>query len=207
MSTITGYSRVGTDFLHGLMQRRSVAVTALAEPGPNADELQQMLAAAARVPDHGMLEPWRFLVIEGEARQRAGALLAEAYEIERTDLEPEKRKKFKDIMARVFSYAPVVVIVISTADPAAKVPEWEQQLSSGAVCMNLLHAADALGFGAVWLTGWAAYSARAHAVLGLSVGEKVSGIIHIGSVREQPAERRRPDLAIKTAWWEPPAGR
>lgn len=186
------------------MRRRSVALTAFAEPGPNADELQQMLTVAARVPDHGMLEPWRFLVIEGEARRQAGALLAEAYEIERTDLEPEKRRKFKEIMARVFSYAPVVVIVISRADPAAKVPEWEQQLSSGAVCMNLLHAADALGFGAVWLTGWAAYSPRAHAVLGLDNGEKVSGIIHIGSVREQPAERRRPDLEAKTAWWEPP---
>ena len=205
MSTITDYSDGDTGFLHALTERRSVAVTALAEPGPNAAQLQQMLGVAARVPDHGMLEPWRFLLFEGEARHQAGGLLAEVYESERTDMDPEKRKKFKDIMTRVFAYAPLVVIVISRADPAAKVPEWEQQLSSGAVCMNLLHAASALGFGAVWLTGWAAYSPGAHAVLGLRVGEKISGIIHIGSMRERPAERRRPDVEALTTRWKPPA--
>ena len=115
-----------------------------------------MLAYACRAPDHGMLEPWRFIVIEGDARHRASERLAACYAIENAGMEPGKLEKFTAIMARIFSAAPVVVIVVSRTDRDAKIPVFEQELSAGAVCMNLLTAAHAMGFAANWVTGFAA---------------------------------------------------
>jgi nitroreductase len=160
-----------------------------------------MLAYACRAPDHGALEPWRFIVIEGDARRSASERLSQCYAIENAGMEASKLEKFTAIMARVFCAAPVVVIVVSRPDRNAKIPVFEQELSAGAVCMNLLTAAHAMGFGANWVTGFAAQSEGARVALGVAAGEKIAGVIHIGTARERPAERKRPDLDAITARW------
>jgi nitroreductase len=184
-----------------LESRRSVGVGLIGEPGPSEAELRRMLAYACRAPDHGALEPWRFIVIEGEARRRASERLSECYVIENAGMEASKLEKFAAIMARVFCAAPVVVIVVSRPDRNAKIPVFEQELSAGAVCMNLLTAAHAMGFDANWVTGFAAYSEGARAILGAAAGEKIAGVVHIGTARERPAERKRPDLDAITVRW------
>jgi nitroreductase len=150
-----------------------------------------MLTVAARVPDHGKLVPWRFVVIEGEARGRLGAIAAEAYEADHPGGQPEalatERERFRQ--------APVVVAVVSNVVPHAKIPDWEQLLSAGAVCMNLLNAVNALGFGGSWLTGWTAFDRRILDALGLKPGERLAGFIHIGTPKELPTDRPRPDLS------------
>lgn len=191
----------GEAALRMLETRRSVGNMFLAAPGPNADELERMLTIAARVPDHGRLEPWRFLLFEGEARGEVGRLLSEAYRADHHFWEPEKLEKFAGAVGRLFGYAPLVVLVVSKPDVFAKVPVREQEASAAAVCMNLLNAAHAYGFGATWLTGWSADSPAAGKVYGLEDGEKVIGIVHIGTPTEHPAERPRPDLGRIAKRW------
>lgn len=191
----------GEALLRLLEERRSVGMTALAEPGPDASELRRMLTIAARVPDHGGLEPWRFVVIAGEARKRASKAAAKLYADENIAMDAEKREKFSVIVGRSLTYAPVIVLVVSRSDAAARIPVWEQELSAGAVCMSLLHAAQALGYGATWLTGWAAYSPGMHALFGLSGAEKIAGIVHIGTTRDVPGDRKRPDIDAITTYW------
>jgi nitroreductase len=193
------------DWLAMMERRRSVSAMGLTEPSPSADELERLLGIAARVPDHAILEPWRFIVIEGQARMEAGTLLGEAYRAGNPGMEAAKREKFAGIMSRLFSYAPVAVIVVSRPKPDTMIPLWEQELSAGAACMNLLHGAHAHGFGAIWVTGWAATEPAAVRILGIGEGEKVAGIIHIGTPREVPPDRPRPDLAARVSRWTAPA--
>jgi len=150
-----------------------------------------MLTVAARVPDHGKLVPWRFILIEGEARQRLGDILAETFQADNpgadaTTVAAERER---------FSKAPLVVAVVSRAVPHVKIPEWEQVLSAGAVCMNLLNAATALGYGASWLSGWACFDRRVLDALGLAPNERIAGYVHVGTAKEKPADRDRPKLA------------
>ena len=177
--------------LSRLQQRRSVAAHRLGDPGPDAAELQTLLTVAARVPDHGRLVPWRFLILQGEARHRIGEVIAAAFRADDPRGDAEKLSFEKNRLAR----APLVIAVVSRAQPHVKIPEWEQVLSAGAVCMNLLHAAHALGYGASWITEWYAYDRRVLDALGLDPGERIAGFVHVGSVVEQPAERARPDLS------------
>jgi nitroreductase len=176
--------------LDRLQTRRSVPPRWLGEPGPSAEELQTLLTVAARVPDHGRLTPWRFILIEGEARHRMGETLANAFKTDNPDADADKVAAERDR----FTLAPLIVAVVSRASPHMKIPDWEQVLSAGAVCMNLLNAATALGYGAVWLTGWAAYDRRVLDTLGLAPEERIAGFIHLGTSKEKPAERARPDL-------------
>jgi nitroreductase len=189
--------------IEALEARRSVPAAGLSEPGPTPVELERLLAIAARVPDHAMLVPWRFIVIEGEARRALGALLAEAYRAGNAQMAPEKREKFAGIMSRLFP-APLAVVVVSRPNRETMIPVVEQELSAGAVCMNLLHGARALGFSGIWVTGWAANDARALAHIGLREGERVAGIVHIGTAADVPAERPRPDVAALTTRWSAP---
>lgn len=191
----------GEALLSLLEARRSAGMTALTEPGPSDSELRRILGIAARVPDHGGLEPWRFIVLKGEARRRAGEAVSQLYAAENTAMEPERREKFTAIMGRSLTYAPAVVLVVSRIDTNARVPVWEQELSAGAVCMNLLIATRALGFGATWLTGWAAYSPGVAGLFGLTENERIAGLIHIGTAKEMPGERKRPDLDAITTYW------
>lgn len=176
------------NLLKGLHHRRSTPSRLLTEPGPDADQLMQILACAVRAPDHGKLVPWRFLSIQGSSRQRLGDLLAER-SLERN---PAASPAVIDKDRQRFSYAPLIVAVIARLTPGHKVPEQEQLLSGGAVCLLVLQAADALGFGAQWLTGWAAYDPVISSHLGLGEHERVLGFIHIGTAKEPTVERERP---------------
>lgn len=182
------------DTLRLMAERRSTKFAFLTEPGPNAAELETLLRLAARAPDHGKLGPWRFIVIEGEARARAGEALAACIagdpDVAADRLEFERKR---------FLSAPVCVVVVSTAAPHAKIPEWEQQLSAGAVAYGLLLAAHAMGFAGCWLTEWVAYDARARAVLGLAAHERIAGLVFMGSAAAPALERARPDAASRTS--------
>lgn len=166
-----------------LARRRSTKVVHFAEPGPSGAELDALLRLAARVPDHGKLGPWRFVVIEGEGRVRAGEKLAGVC----------ADAQSAEIARNTFLRAPLCVMVVSTAAAHAKIPEWEQQLSAGAVCYALLIAAHAMGYGGCWLTGWPVYDTRARAALGLTERERVAGFMHLGTPTETPTERVRAD--------------
>lgn len=182
-----------------LATRRSVAAKLLEEPGPDSQTLRAILTIAARVPDHGKLAPWRFIVFRGEARDAAGAVVSGVAEATGRACDPEEER------AR-FLRAPVVVAVVSRAAPHPKIPEWEQVLSAGAVCLNLIHAAAAHGFRANWLTEWFAYDRTALAALGVGDDERVAGFVHIGTSDLQPADRDRPDIdAIVTEFGVPVA--
>lgn len=178
------------DTLNLLATRRSVPPQLLAEPGPTDAELDRLLTVAARVPDHGKLAPWRFLVITGEARVRFGETIAAAFRADDPEADAARIASEANRLAR----APVVVAVVSAARPHGKIPEWEQVLSAGAVCMNLIVAANAAGFGTVWLTEWLAYDRRILDALGLAPDERLAGFIHIGRSDERPADRPRPAL-------------
>jgi len=171
-----------------LLSRRSGSAKAMAEPGPSKKQLADILKAAARAPDHGKLFPWRFLVIEGKGRGRAGDILAEVMEAE-----GERDKQVEEERGR-FLRAPLVVAVISAAREQHKIPVWEQELSAGAVCQNLLIAATASGFVAQWVTEWYAYHPVIKERLGLKAGERIAGFIYIGTAKDELEERPRPDM-------------
>lgn len=179
-----------------LATRRSVPAFQMCEPGPSTAELEQILTLAVRVPDHGKIAPWRFVVYRGADRARIGeALLAMALK-----KNPELSEEMIGVERARFTRAPVVIGVISTAGPHVKIPEWEQLMSAGAVCLNLLMAANAHGYVSNWLTEWFAYDEKAHPLLGIRPGEKVAGFIHIGSTTFPVTERPRPALSDVVTW-------
>lgn len=181
-----------------LLTRRSAKPALLREPGPTPDELQQILTAAARVPDHKKLVPWRFVVFEGEARAKFGEVLAETCAAEETN--PPSPVRLDTERARL-TRAPVVVAVISRVVPNPAAPEWEQILSAGASCFNLCLAANALGYGTAWITEWYSYSPGVRKALGLADNERVAGFIYIGTETEKQPDRERPALSdIVTRW-------
>src|SRR5262249_9541791 len=156
--------------------RRSIKPVELAGPGPSEGELETLLTIAARVPDHGKLVPWRFIVFEGEARLAAGDAIAAAFRDKHPDAKPEHVEAERRRLAR----APLVIAVVSRAGPHVKIPEWEQVLSAGAAAMNLVLAAHALGYAASWITEWYAYDRGVLARLGLNESERIAGFVHIG---------------------------
>lgn len=171
-------------------RRRSVPPVQLAAPGPDAEQLQTLLTIAARVPDHGKLAPWRFIVFEGDGRDRAGEIIAAVH----ARREPEAKPERLALERRRLSLAPAVVAVVSRAAPHVKIPEWEQLMSAGAVAMNLVVAANALGFVTAWLTEWFSYDAEVAAALGLAPQERFAGFVHIGRPTVAVEDRVRPDL-------------
>lgn len=181
-----------------LTTRRSTPSRLLAAPGPDQATLEAMLAEAVRVPDHGKLAPWRFLLVRGAARQRLGDLLA----ARRLELEPVAADAVVEKDRRRFSHAPLVVVAVGRLDPDHRIPVQEQLLSGGCVCFSLLLAAHARGFGAQWLTGWAAYDRAIAGRLGLGEHEHVLGFIHIGTAAEAVPERPRPDARDLTSDWD-----
>jgi len=182
------------EVLEFLALRRSTSAVALSEPPPSADELAALLRVAARAPDHGKLAPWRFIVLE-PATKSVFAERLEALARSRGD----ERAVAKLAKLRI---PPLGVAVVSRA-VATEIPEWEQELSAGAVCTTLLYAAQALGYGANWITDWYAYDEEAKAILGLSAGENVAGFIFMGTSKEPPLERERPDVDSLTTAWKP----
>lgn len=179
-----------------LASRRSIPAFQMGAPGPGKAEVEEMLKFACRVPDHGKLAPWRFIVYRGEERARISAELKAMALAAKPDLSDEMIKVEETRLTR----APVVVAVVSKAAPHFKIPEWEQLMSAGAVCLNLLMAANALGYASNWLTEWYAFDERAYPLLGVKPGEKIAGFIHIGTATVPPTERPRPELAEIVTW-------
>ena len=171
-----------------LTSRRSVKPIELNGPGPTAAELATLLTVASRVPDHGKLTPWRFIVFEGDARLKAGETIAAVFRDKRPDATPDQVEHEKRRLAR----APLVIAVVSRAAPHVKIPEWEQVLSAGAAAMNLVTAAHAHGYVASWLTEWYAYDRRVLDALGLAPHERITGFVHIGRPSKPSEDRPRP---------------
>jgi len=179
------------DALELLKTRRSVKPREMTGPGPSPAEVETILTIGARVPDHGKLAPWRFIIFEGDARLRAGEVIASVFarktpNASAADIEVEKRR---------LTDAPLVIGIVSLTKPHPKVPPWEQELSAGASAMNVVTAATALGYGACWLTGWFAFDRDVLNGLGLKADEKLAGFVHIGSVSKPSADRPRPVLS------------
>lgn len=178
-----------------LSRRRSAAPELLAPPGPGPAELEAILRIGARAPDHRRVFPFRFILFEGEGRERAGIVLGDAFRANEPDAAPEKAA-FEQ--AR-FMRAPLVIAVVSKVDRTHRTPEWEQVLTAGAVCQNLLLAASAFGFGAAWITEWYGYDRRVLAGFGLEAEERIAGFVYVGTAKESLKERLRPDVAALTS--------
>ncbi len=172
-----------------LLSRKSGSAKTMKGPGPNADQLRRILAAGARVPDHGKLTPWRFIVFEGEGRARMGAILAEAIAGEK-DTSSDRIEQERGRFLR----APVIIGVVSRARELLPIPVWEQQLSAGAVCMTMVIAAHSMGFVANWITEWCAYHPKVLERIGLKPTERVAGYIYIGHPDVPLEDRPRPSL-------------
>ena len=184
-------NRPAPDTIDLLLTRRSGSAKAMTGPGPSKDQIETILAAAMRVPDHGKLFPWRFIVFEEEGRRRMGELLVEAIR----ETEPQATHERLDMERHRFLRAPVVIGVVSRTREQIPIPEWEQILSAGAVCQTMLIAAHALGFVANWLTEWPAYHPIVKERLGLKPGERIAGFIYVGTSAVPLEERVRPDKA------------
>src|ERR1700735_1266136 len=180
-----------TDAIKLLTTRRSFKPVELLGPAPSPAEIDTLLTVASRVPDHGKLTPWRFIVFEGAARQKAGDAIAAAFKVKYPDAKPDQVEFERGRLSR----APLVVAVVSRAGPHVKIPEWEQVLSAGAAAMNLVHAAHALGYGASWITEWYAYDRGVLDALGLAPHERIVGFVHIGRPPGVPEDRPRPALS------------
>jgi nitroreductase len=174
-----------------LETRRSTPAFQMSEPGPSRGEIMEMLTIASRVPDHGKLAPWRFIVYTGAERERISLELARVAMAAKPDMGEDMVQVEKTRLTR----APVVIAVVSRAAPHVKIPEWEQVLSAGAACLNLTMAAHALGYASNWLTEWFAFDQSVYPLLGVKAEEKVAGFIHIGTRKMHPGERARPDLS------------
>jgi nitroreductase len=185
-----------------LSSRRTVPSVLLDDPGPNADTIDALIKIAARVPDHGKLAPWRFIVYDKAVRAATNAWLVErAGQLsDHGATGPEAEK------ARRFAHAPTVIGIVSSPRDHPKIPLWEQQLSAAAVCLNLIHAAHAHGFSAQWLTDWFSYDADAADFLGAKDNERFAGFIHIGTPSVAPSERDRPDTIALTTHWRQTEG-
>ena len=176
------------DAIELLKTRRSVKPREMSGPGPSPTELETILTIGARVPDHGKLAPWRFIVFEGDARTRAGEAIAGVFARKNPDASPAEI----DVEKRRLADAPLVIGVVSLTKPHPKVPPWEQEMSAGASAMNIVTAATALGFGACWLSGWFSFDRDVLDAFGLKADEKLAGLIHIGTVSKASEDRPRP---------------
>ncbi len=186
-----------TSLLAFLKSRKSASAKSMGGPGPSADQLVEILAIATRVPDHGKLAPWRFVVFEGEARRKVGGVFAERW----AELNPSHGPDTLAFQAGLFLRAPLVIAVVSTAAVHPKIPVWEQQMSAAAVCFNLELAAMALGFDVQWQSDWVAYDQSAKAAIGLHPHENVAGLIYVGKTTLPLEDRPRPEVANLVTHW------
>jgi nitroreductase len=180
-----------------LQSRKSASAKAMEEPGPARDVIGRLLQMAVRVPDHGKLAPWRFIVFDGVARNAVGEAFAKRW----AAAHPEHGADSLAFQRGLFLRAPVVIAVVSTATPHVKIPVWEQQMSAGAVCFNLELSAAAHGFDVQWQTDWVAYDEAAKAAMGLEEGENIAGLVYIGTSTVALEDRPRPDAAALTTYW------
>lgn len=188
-----------TSLLSHLTTRRSGKPRDLAAPGPDLDQLREMVRIATRTPDHGKLAPWRFVIVPNAQRETLATLLADAYRAEK----PETGRLEIEAMLQFARQAPALIVALSSPRES-HIPRWEQELSAGAATMNLMHAAHALGFAAGWLTGWATYNETVRDAFG-SGDERIVGFVFIGTPSRELDERPRPALEDVLSIWQPPA--
>ncbi|WP_262694292.1 nitroreductase family protein [Kordiimonas aquimaris] len=181
-----------------LMTRRSVRTRDMASPGPDHNAIKKILAAGMRVPDHGKLAPWRFIVLTGPERAKLGKAIQDGM-----IAEFESSPKVAEKMSGYATQSPALIIAIYSPNDSRPIPEWEQQLSTGAACQNMIIAATALGYAAQWLTGWASYSKYVAKALQMKPKEKIAGFMFFGDHTENPKERPRPDPEDHTIWGWP----
>ena len=181
-----------------LATRRSAKPRDMVAPGPDAGQLRQILEAAMRVPDHGKLNPWRFVIVEAGQRPAFADLLQDAYRAEK----PDAGRLELEAMAQFAHQAPVMVAILSTPTENSKIPPWEQRLSAGAACMNLLLATHAAGFVGSWLTGWPAYNGAVLASLGGAPTDRIAGFLFLGSPSRPLEERPRPAYEAVVSTWK-----
>lgn len=179
-----------------LATRRSGKPRDLAAPGPSAAQLAEMCAIACRTPDHGKLAPWRFVIVAPEQRAALATLLLDAYRADR----PEAKRLELESIEQFAHQAPALVVALSAPRTDSQIPLWEQELSAGAACMNLLHAAHAMGFAGGWLTTWAAFNDHVRDAFG-AAPERIAGFMFIGTPSRPLEERPRPDLATTVTAW------
>ena len=183
-----------------LLSRRSILARMMEGPGPDDADLRRILRTGLRVPDHGRLTPWRFIVIRGEAREKLGGVLAETFERKNPDAIDEQIEIERERLTR----APVVVAVVSKVVKEHKIPEWEQILSSGAACQTMLIAALSMGYAAQWITEWYAYDPDVKAALGVGAEDRIAGFLYLGHEAAEPTERMRPEYDDIVSEWTPP---
>lgn len=180
-----------------LQTRRSVKPAELTLPCPTGEQIKTLMTVASRVPDHGKLAPWRFVVFEGAARGSAGEIVATVFKTDNPDAEASR----VEIERTRFTRAPLVIAVVSRAVTHPKIPEWEQVLSAGAATMNLVTATHALGFAANWITEWYGYDRRVLQAFGLEPTERIAGFVHIGTAARPPEDRPRPELSAIVSYF------
>jgi nitroreductase len=183
-------NQLGTDCVTLLLSRRSGSAKAMTGPGPTPEQLRQILTIGSRVPDHGKLAPWRFIVFEGEGRARMGEILVEVVQQAEQSASPERLEMERNRFLR----APVVIGVVSRVREAIPIPEWEQIMSVGASCMSIVIAAHSMGFVANWITEWCAYHPLVRERIGLRSGERIAGFVYMGKSTVPLEDRPRPDL-------------
>ena len=176
------------DTIEFLLTRRSTVANMMDGPGPSDAELQKILETGMRVPDHGHLTPWRFIVLRGDAREKIGAVIAASYR----NNNPEATEERIEIEQERLTRAPVVVAVLSRVHKGHKIPEWEQVLSAGAACQTMLIASQSMGYAAQWLTEWYAYDADVKTAIGAAAGDEIAGYVYIGNEIAKGKERARP---------------
>lgn len=180
-----------------LLSRRSVSASMMSEPGPSEDQLQKILSAAVRVPDHGKINPWRLQVIRKDGQRKLGDIYAKLFKAKNPDAD-EMKVEYERNRPQA---APILICATARLDRAHKIPIIEQQLSGGAMCVNLLNAAHAMGFGANWVTGWPAYDSDVKKALGHDADTDIIGFIFLGTPKETPADRPRPALSDIVSEW------
>ena len=185
------------EIIEYLQSRRSVPAANLNDPAPSSEEISTILQIATRVPDHGKLAPWRFIIFQGDARIESGEKLLKLLQSRGQELSTEQEQLELTRLSR----APLVIGVVSRAAEHPKIPVWEQQLSAGAVCINILHSVHALGYAGQWLSEWYLFDTEAGKILGLGENEQFAGFIHIGTPDITPVERVRPEISSLVSYW------
>ena len=191
------------DTIGFLTTRRSTVARMMGEPAPTDTELRQIMEAGMRVPDHGRLTPWRFIVIRGDGRETIGNVIADAYKRNNPDAIEEQIEIERERLTR----APVVIAVISKVQRDHIIPAWEQVLSSGAACQTMLIAAQSMGYAAQWLTEWYAYDENVKKIVGAEPGDEISGFVYLGTAIGELKDRARPEYEEIVSEWIPSSGR
>ena len=194
MSELNNLDSQTIDFL---TTRRSTVARMMDEPGPSDDEMKKIMKAGMRVPDHGRLPPWRFIVIRGDARDTIGNVIADAFKRNNPDAIEEQIEIEQERLTR----APVVIAVVSRVQKEHKIPEWEQVLSAGAACQTMLIAAQSMGYAAQWLTEWYAYDDDVKVAIGAEAGDEIAGFVYLGTGTGKLSDRARPEYDNIVSEW------